>query len=123
MRLDRTAHLPDDFVLGMVEFSENGEQRVHYLRRPFQREETFIDEIVETLKSVPKTRLRIVRDVVGALAEPAVRDKDRTKLNPTPKSLPKAPFCGMWEGRTDVGNGRSYARGLRRGLESRGDRT
>ena len=44
-----------------------------------RREETVIDEIVETLKSVPKTRLRIVRDVIGALAEPAVPDKDGTR--------------------------------------------
>ena len=41
-----------------------------------RREDNFMDEIVETLKSVPKTRLRIVRDVVGALAEAAVREKD-----------------------------------------------
>jgi len=39
-------------------------------------EETFLDEIVETLKSVPTGRLRIVRDIVGALAEPAVPSKD-----------------------------------------------
>ncbi len=41
-----------------------------------RREDNFMDEIVETLKFVPKTRLRIVRDVVGALAEAAVRGKD-----------------------------------------------
>ena len=89
-----------------------------------RREETFIEEIVETLKFVPKTRLRIVRDVVGALAEPAVPDIDGTKSKRRVRnSLLKTPFCGMWEGRTDIGNGRSYARQLRRGLESRGDRT
>ena len=88
-----------------------------------RREETVIDEIVETLKSVPKTRLRIVRDVIGALAEPAVPDKDGTRLKRTRrKSLLKTPFCGIWEGRTDIGNGRSYARTLRQRLESRGDR-
>lgn len=89
-----------------------------------RREETFIDEIVETLKSVPKTRLRIVRDIIGALAEPVVPDKDGVKLKRTArKSLLKTPFCGMWEGRTDIGNGRSYARTLRQRLACRGDRT
>ena len=89
-----------------------------------RRDENFIDEIVETLKSVPKTRLRIVRDVVGALAEPAVRDKDRARLKGMArKSLLKTPFCGMWEGRTDIGNGQSYAKTLRERLEHRGDRT
>ena len=89
-----------------------------------RREETVIDEIVETLKSVPKTRLRIVRDVIGALAEPAVPDKDGTRLKRARrKSLLKTPFCGMWARRTDIGNGRSYARTLRQRLASRGDRT
>lgn len=88
-----------------------------------RREETVIDEIVETLKAVPKTRLRIVRDVIGALAEPAVRDKDGMRLKRTRrKSLLKTPFCGIWEGRTDIGNGRPYARTLRQRLESRGGR-
>ncbi|MGH9426463.1 MAG: hypothetical protein ACRD2L_09195 [Terriglobia bacterium] len=85
------------------------------------REETVIDEIVESLKSVPKTRLRIVRDIVGALAEPSVSDKD-AKRAPR-KTLLKTAFCGMWEGRTEIGNGRSYARAVRQRLESRGDRT
>ncbi|MFQ5852233.1 MAG: hypothetical protein ACE5JU_16825 [Candidatus Binatia bacterium] len=89
-----------------------------------RREETFIEEIVETLKSVPKRRLRIVRDVVGALAGPAVLDIDGMKSKRRArKSLLKTSFCGMWEGRTDIGNGRSYARTLRQRLESRGDRT
>jgi len=88
-----------------------------------RREETVIDEIVETLKSIPKTRLRIVRDVIGALAEPAVCDKDGMRLKRVRcKSLLKTPFCGIWEGRTDIVNGRSYARTLRQRLESRGDR-
>jgi len=87
-------------------------------------EETFLDEIVETLKSVPTGRLRIVRDIVGALAEPAVPSKDGAKLKRSArKSLLKTEFCGMWQGRADIGNGRSYARSLRQRLESRGDRT
>ncbi|RLT44784.1 MAG: DUF3883 domain-containing protein [Chloroflexi bacterium] len=32
---------PDDFILAMVEFMEDGTHRVHYLRRPFQREPDF----------------------------------------------------------------------------------
>ncbi len=86
-----------------------------------RREETCIEEIVETLKSVPETRLRIVRDVVEALAEPTVPGK-RAKRTAR-KSLLRTPFCGIWERRTDIGNGLSYARTLRQKLESRGDRS
>ena len=32
---------PDDFILAMVEFSEDGGERVRYLRRPFQKEPDF----------------------------------------------------------------------------------
>lgn len=89
-----------------------------------RREETFIDEIVETLRAVPKTWLRIVRDIVGALAEPAVSDTGGMRLkHATRKSLLKTSFCGMWKGRTDISHGRSYGRTLRQKLESRGDRT
>ena len=84
----------------------------------------YFEEIVETLKSVPKRRLRIVRDVVEALAQPDVRDAGGTKSKRRgPRSLVKTPFCGMWEGRTDIGNGQSYGRELRRVLENRDDRT
>lgn len=89
-----------------------------------RREEAFLDEIVETLRSVPKRRLRIVRDVIGVLAEPAAAAKNGMTLKRTArKSLLETPFCGMWKGRTDIRNGRAYARALRRSLESRGDRT
>ena len=89
-----------------------------------RREETSIDEIVETLRSVPKARLRIVREVVGALAEPIVRDKQQSRSKRRAhKSLLKTPFCGMWEDRADIGNGRSYGITLRQRLASRGDRT
>jgi hypothetical protein len=88
-----------------------------------RREDTFIDEILETLKSVPKRRLRIVRDVVGALAEAAISNKEKARLkHTTRKSLLKTTFCGMWKGRKDIANGQSYGRSLRRRLESRGDR-
>jgi len=87
-----------------------------------RREDKFIDEIVETLKSVPKTRLRVVRDVIGALAEAPVRKKAEKMLKRAGrKSLLKTPFCGLWQGRTDIGNGQSYAQSLRHSLESRGD--
>lgn len=89
-----------------------------------RHEGAFMDEILDTLKSVPKKRLRIVRDFIGALAEPAAHDKDRARLKGTVrKSLLKTPFCGMWKGRTDIGNGQSYAKTLRERLEHRGDRT
>jgi len=32
---------PDDFILAIVEFMDDGTHRVHYLRRPFQREPDF----------------------------------------------------------------------------------
>jgi hypothetical protein len=32
---------PDDFILAIVEFLKDGTHRVHYLRRPFQREPDF----------------------------------------------------------------------------------
>jgi hypothetical protein len=89
-----------------------------------RREETFLDEIVETLKGMPKRRLQIVRDIVGALAEPAAPERAEARSKKTvAKSLLKTPFCGMWEGRADITNGRSYAGSLRQRLERRGDGT
>jgi len=32
---------PDDFILALVEFMDDGAHRVHYLRRPFHREPDF----------------------------------------------------------------------------------
>ena len=32
---------PDDFILAIVEFLDDTEHRLHYLRRPFQREPDF----------------------------------------------------------------------------------
>jgi hypothetical protein len=32
---------PDDFVLAIVEFLDDAAHRVHYVRRPFQREPDF----------------------------------------------------------------------------------
>jgi hypothetical protein len=86
-------------------------------------DERLVDGIVETLKSVPNTRLRIVRDVVGALAQPTEPGMEAAKLKRRGrKSLLKTLFCGMWKGRTDIGNGQAYVRTLRQSLETRGDR-
>jgi hypothetical protein len=83
-----------------------------------------LDEIVETLKRVPKARLRIVRDVAEALAEPRMKSTSTLKRKSTKKkSLLDTPFCGMWVDRTDIVDGQSFARTLRRQLETRGDRT
>jgi hypothetical protein len=32
---------PEDFILAIVEFHQDGTHRVHYVRRPFQREPDF----------------------------------------------------------------------------------
>ena len=32
---------PDDFILAIVEFMEDGEHKVHYIQQPFQREPDF----------------------------------------------------------------------------------
>ncbi len=32
---------PEDFILGIVEFVEDGSHQVHYVRQPFQREPDF----------------------------------------------------------------------------------
>jgi hypothetical protein len=88
-----------------------------------RHEESSLQNILEALKFVPKKRLRIVRDVVAALAEPAISEKKKTKWKHMPrKSLLKTPFCGMWRSRAGITNGQSYARTLRHRLESRGDR-
>ena len=81
----------------------------------------FIEEIVKALKSVPKARLCIARDIIGALAEPPARGKGRGPTRKAQKSLLDTPFCGMWQDRRNIGNGRSYARTLRQTLESRGE--
>jgi hypothetical protein len=88
-----------------------------------RREESSLENIVEALKSVPKKQLRIVRELIVALAQPAVSNKDKTRKHSARRSLLKTQFCGMWERRRDVVNGLSYARTLRQKLESRGDRS
>lgn len=82
-----------------------------------------LEEIVRNLKSVPKSRLHIVRDIVDVLAQPSiVKGREAKSRSSKAKTLLKTSFCGMWQGRTDIGNGQSYARTLRHTLEKRGDR-
>jgi hypothetical protein len=85
-------------------------------------ENTAFDDIVETLKRVPRARLSIVRDLVHVLAtaEPTNgQDKARTRKK---VSLVDSPFCGMWADREDITDEQTFARQLRRRLETRGDR-
>ena len=80
------------------------------------------DDIVETLRRVPKGRLGAVRAVVQALAAPAdtpVPTKGRAGKK---VSLVDSPFCGMWKGREDIVDGQSFARQLREKAEKREDR-
>ena len=89
-----------------------------------ESEITTLDEIIETLKRVPKARLRIVRDVAEALAEPGAKSTPAPKRRSTKKkSLLDTSFCGMWADRTDITDSQSFARTLRRKLETRGDST
>jgi hypothetical protein len=83
---------------------------------------SFINEILHALKSIPKTRLRIARDIIGSLAETSSPGNRRRSPSRRRKSLLDTSFCGMWRDRKDIRNGRSYSRTLRQALESRGDR-
>jgi hypothetical protein len=83
-------------------------------------ETTSLDEIVEILKRVPRARLRIVRDVVEALAESGAKSKLAAKRRSVKKkSLLDTPFCGMWADRTDIADSQSFAKTLRQRLETR----
>src|SRR2546422_10074330 len=87
------------------------------------REAAEFDEILEALKRVPKLRLQLVRDVVQALAQPVAASKHKARSGRKQrKSLLDTPFCGMWANRTDITDSQSFARTLRRQLETRSDR-
>ena len=87
-----------------------------------ETERATLDEIVETLKRVPKAQLRIVRDVAEALAESGAKSTRAPQRRATKKkSLLDTPFCGMWADRTDIIDSQSFARTLRQQLETRGD--
>jgi hypothetical protein len=82
-----------------------------------------LDEVIETLKRVPKARLRIVRDVAEAFAESRAKSTRTPQRKSTKKKgLLDTPFCGMWADRTDIVDSQSFARTLRQRLETRGDR-
>mgnify|MGYP003576806846 CR=1 FL=1 len=85
-------------------------------------EATILDDIVTTLKRLPRARLGAVRAVVRALAdaEPAGK-QEKTKAGKK-LSLLDTPFCGMWADREDITDERTYARQLRNMLETGSDR-
>ncbi len=86
-------------------------------------EAAVLDDIVKTLKRVPKARLNAVRTLVQALALPEVSSiGQRTGQTQKKPSLLDTPFCGMWAGREDIKDERTYARQLRKMVESRDDR-
>lgn len=80
-------------------------------------------EIVEGLRHMPKAKLRIVHDVVKALAKSTAKSKrESNREGLKRRNLLDTPFCGIWEDRADIGNGQSYARMVRLMLETRSDR-
>lgn len=81
-----------------------------------------LNDIVETLKRVPKARLEVVRAVVQALAVPESPAGYGKALAHKKVSLVDSPFCGMWKDRKDVTDGQAFARQLREMVEKRGDR-
>jgi hypothetical protein len=85
-------------------------------------EAEIFDDIVQTLKLVPKARLGVVRDLVHALATPQPTNNQRKARARKKVSLVDTPFCGMWKDRKDITDGQTFARQLRRMLETRGDR-
>jgi hypothetical protein len=85
-------------------------------------ESDMLKEIVTTLKRVPKARLGAVRAVVQALAEAEPATERAKAKTPKKLSLLDTPFCGMWADRKDIADERTYARQLRKMLETGGDR-
>jgi hypothetical protein len=85
-------------------------------------EAAIFDDIVETLKRVPKARLGVVRDIVHALAIPQLTNGQRKTRARKKTSLVDTPFCGMWEDREDIVDEQTFARQLRQMVERRGDR-
>ena len=83
---------------------------------------TAFDDIVETLRRVPKAHLGVVRDLVHVLATPQATNGQRKTRARKKLSLLDTPFCGMWADREDITDERTYARQLRRMLETGGDR-
>lgn len=91
------------------------------LMKATQRKSETVDDIMKTLRRVPKARLGIVRDLVRALAAPEEangRGKARVRKK---ASLVDTPFCGMWQDRKDITDEQTFARQLREMVEARGD--
>ena len=85
-------------------------------------EADMLDDIVTTLKRVPRARLGAVRAVVQALADTEpTGGQSKTRLRKK-GSLVDSPFCGMWKDREDIADGQTFARQLREMVETRGDR-
>lgn len=85
-------------------------------------EKKILNDIVETLKQVPKAHLATVRVVVQALAVPEnVMRYAQTRAHKK-VSLVNSPFCGMWKDRKDIVDGQTYTRQLREIVEQRSDR-
>lgn len=80
-----------------------------------------LNDIVETLKRVPKARLEAVRAVVRALAAPESPTRYAKARAHKKASLVDSPFRGMWKDRKDITDGRALARQLREIVEKRGD--
>jgi hypothetical protein len=81
-----------------------------------------IEEIVTTLRRVPKSRLIVVRDLVHALAVPQGANGQSKARVRKKVSLVDTPFCGMWKNREDITDEQTFARRLREMVEARGDR-
>jgi hypothetical protein len=81
-----------------------------------------IDDIVRTLKRVPKARLNVVRDLVHALAHPQEANGKGKARARKRVSLLDTPLCGMWADRDDILDSQTFARQLRKRVEARGDR-
>ena len=82
---------------------------------------TAFDDIVKTLKRVPKARLGVIRELVHALAAPQPTEVQHKTRAQKEVSLVDTPFCGMWADREDITDEQTFARQLRRRLETRGD--
>lgn len=87
-----------------------------------KKTETAFDDIVETLRRVPKSSLGAVRAVVQALAAPAAAVVPTKGRAGKKVSLVDSPFCGMWKDREDIVDGQTFARQLRERAEKREDR-
>ena len=90
---------------------------------PAKFEETVFEDIVTTLKKVPKARLGVVRDLVHALAALQAKNGQHKARTRRKDSLVDTPFCGMWADREDIADEQTFARQLRLRVEERGDRS